>query len=432
MKKFYNYPALLLSKAISRFLYKHPAILFATQRCALRVVSRRLDFATAFQQLKRPEWVSVPGIERSFCLDFEIAGARTDAEVTLAKRIVDSYPRTVVDGKVDSGVGKDTIWKILSDRSYSRMLSIVLSGDPVAVADFFSRVFQSEAVDGFAMGTWYDSSPHRWWLWGAGVVTSIVSLAEACGLVRAECPEQGQIGYALSGDGLEGVLEKLDRHFGFRIESPRIGSARGISVDGRFISRETCSQLYTAERIRQAFDAQVSENAPMHIIEIGGGYGGLCYWLLKLCGNRIKNYYIVDLPATGLVQSYFLGSILNEGIEMYGARNEGARVVLVPHFALNSISSPINIMVNQDSMPEMPSSEVMRYLSWGARHLDGVFLSFNQEAFSIVNGTPQLLVPEYIASYPTYRRISRNTAWDRRGYVEEVYVNDPVESDEIK
>lgn len=417
-----------LCKRISRLLYKHPALLFLTQRTALRVASRYLDLATAFRLLKRPEWVSVPRLERSFCLDFETAGTSTEREISLARRMIDSYVRALADEKEDSGVSEGTIWNVLSDKNYKRMHSTVLSADPKAVAEFFSRVFQSEAVDGFAMGTLYNHSPHQWWLWGAGVVTSIVSLAEACGLIRAECPEQGQIGYALTGDGLTAVLEKLDRHFGFRIESPRVGSARGISVDGRFISRETCSQIYTAERVRQAFDSQVGENAQMDIVEIGGGYGGLCYWLLKLCGKRIKHYYIVDLPATALIQSYVLSLILHQEIELYGTRSEGARVALVPHFALNSIASPVNIMVNQDSMPEMPSSEVARYLDWGARHLDGVFLSFNQEAFSIFNGSPQLLVPECIASYPTYRRISRNTAWDRRGYVEEVYVNDPVES----
>ena len=401
--------------------------MFLAQNIALRAASRYLDFANAFRLLKRPEWMSVPRLDKSFRLDFELAGASTGNEFPLAKRMIDSYVRALADEKENSGVGDGTIWNVLSNHNFRRMHEIVTAGDPKAVADFFSSVFQSEAVDGFAMGTLFNNSPHRWWLWGAGVVTSIVSLAEACGLVRAECPEQGQIGFALRGDGLKAVLEKLDRHFGFRIESPRVGSARGISVDGRFITRETCSQIYTAMRVLQAFDSQAEQNAQMNIVEIGGGYGGLCYWMLKLCGNRIKHYYIVDLPTTALIQSYFLSSILNQEIEMYGTRSEGSKVVLVPHFALNSISSCVNIMVNQDSMPEMPASEVTRYLDWGARHLDGVFLSFNQEAFSIFNGSPQLLVPEYVASFPSYRRISRHTAWDRRGYVEEVYVNHPVQ-----
>ncbi len=399
--------------------------MFLAQNFALRAASRFLDFGNTFRLLKRPEWMSVPRIDKIFRLDFEIAAAGTEREFPLARRMMDSYARALADEKENSGVGDGTIWNVLSSQNYRRMHETVLSGDPKTVADFFCRVFQSEAVDGFAMGTLYNDSPHRWWQWGAGVVTSIVSLAEACGVLRAECPEQGQIGFALTGDGLKAVLEKLDRHFGFRIESPKVGSTRGISVDGRFISRETCSQIHTAMRILQAFDSHAGRNTPMDIVEIGGGYGGLCYWLLKLCGNRIRRYSIVDLPTTSLIQSYFLGSTLNEDIELYGTRNAGARVALIPHFALNSIPSPVNIMINQDSMPEMPSSEVTRYLDWGARNLDGVFVSVNQEAYSIFNGSPQLFVPEFVASFPSYRRISRNTAWDRRGYVEEVYVNQP-------
>jgi len=86
---------------------------------------------------------------------------------------------------------------------------------------------------------------------------------------------------------------------------------------------------------------------------------------------------------------------------MYGTRSERDLVFLVSQFALEAIAAPANIMINQDSKPEMPSSEVMCYLGCGVRHVNGVSLSFNQEAFSIVNGSPQLLVPEYVAAYPT-------------------------------
>jgi hypothetical protein len=243
--------------------------------------------------------------------------------------------------------------------------------------------------------------------------------------LRAECPEQGQIGYALSAEGLPRLLEKLDRHFGCRVESPRIGSARGISVGGRFLSRETCSQIYTAARIQRAFDSRFGHRARMHIVEIGGGYGGLCYWMMKLCGDRIERYHIVDLPATSLIQSWFLGTLLNAKIGFYGERNEDDRVTLWPHFALDRIARTVNVLINQDSMPEMPASEVERYLAWGSRHLEGLLFNLNQEAFSVVKGSPQLFVPGYIASHPSYQLISRNTAWDRRGYVEEIYLNQP-------
>lgn len=407
---------------LSEFLYEHPALLFQAQRIGMQVAARLLDLTAAFRLSKRPEWVSVFRPDRSFTLDFSESPASGANELAFVQRVVESYKRAYAETLGNRGVEDDTIWGVLLEKNYARLHSTVVSGDTIRSAEYLRKVFQTEAVDGFTMGTWFEARPHRWWWWGVGVVTSIIGLAEACGLLRAECPEQGQTGYALSGEGLDGILKKLDHHFGFRIESPRTGSARGIAIQGRFITRETCSQIYTAERVRQAFDCHIGETAPMDIVEIGGGFGGLCYWMLKVCGERVRRYELVDLPATGLIQSYFLGSVLNERIALYGEKREGARISLCPHFALDSIPSPVNIIINQDSMPEMPPSEVERYLDWGSRNLDGIFLSFNQEAYSIVHGRAQLFTPGFFASYPAFRRVSRTPAWDRRGYVEEVYI----------
>jgi len=114
---------------------------------------------------------------------------------------------------------------------------------------------------------------------------------------------------------------------------------------------------------------------PLRIVEIGGGYGGTCYWLRKLMGTRIARYAIVDLPEVSLVQSYFLGSAVAESLVLDGESISGVAspIQLVPHFELEKIDFQPNILINQDSMPEMPESEVDRYLSWGSRSLKGLF-----------------------------------------------------------
>jgi hypothetical protein len=98
----------------------------------------------------------------------------------------------------------------------------------------------------------------------------------------------------------------------------------------------------------------------------------------------------------------------------------------LPHFALDEIKAESDLLINQDSMPEMPLTEIRRYLNWGSQHVNGLFLSFNQEAYSPVHGTPQVLVPDIVANFSNYHRLSRQTSWDRRGYVEEVYRVTPV------
>jgi hypothetical protein len=79
------------------------------------------------------------------------------------------------------------------------------------------------------------------------------------------------------------------------------------------------------------------------------------------------------------------------------------------------------VLINQDSMPEMPLAEVERYLTWGSDNVDGLFFSFNQEAYSPWRGVPQVHVPSVVGRYPRFRRIARNASWVRRGYVEEIY-----------
>ena len=62
-----------------------------------------------------------------------------------------------------------------------------------------------------------------------------------------------------------------------------------------------------------------------------------------------------------------------------------------------------------------------RYLRWASEHLNGLFLSFNQEAYSPFGNVHQVCVPEVVKLFPRFKRLSRDSSWDRRGYVEEVY-----------
>lgn len=174
--------------------------------------------------------------------------------------------------------------------------------------------------------------------------------------------------------------------------------------------------------MREAIERHRVEE-PLNIVEIGGGYGGTCYWMRKIFGERIRRYVIVDLPEGALVQSYFLGSVDPLSLSLYGEKRslEPSSIELLPHFRLQEIDFQPNIVINQDSMPEMPESEVRRYAGWISEQLRGLFFSFNQEAYSPWRGELQTSVPGVLAGYPELSRVSRETSWSRRGYVEEVY-----------
>jgi hypothetical protein len=74
------------------------------------------------------------------------------------------------------------------------------------------------------------------------------------------------------------------------------------------------------------------------------------------------------------------------------------------------------LLINEDSMPEIPESVVKDYLAWVKPKLTGVFFSYNQETHK-----EQTLVAKAVIEAGGYKRLSRHLSWLRRGYVEEVY-----------
>lgn len=417
--------------ALSRLLHRFPRILFGLQRWWLRVGYDILDLTVATRVIRRPEWL------RSYSkpLPSRVAPRVVPDEVSdeiVAARIISSYCKIKLrEHRATLPSLQDSMWGTFLQSEYAALRNLVEEGDIGRLARYLSTIFRSETVNGYTVGSKFDPFPHRWWYLPIGIELSVVTLAESVGIVRAECPEQGQIAYWRSEFTEERLIEELESFFKIRIEAPRTGDSRGIFFGGRFLTLETCSQLYTAHRMRDAINRDLRASAELDIVEIGGGYGGLCYWMHQLLGTRINRYVIVDLPEVNLVQAYFLSSLRTRELILFGEEKAkpGSRIELIPHWTLSDLEWRPNVLINQDSMPEMPEAEVERYVSWGSENVDGLFLSFNQEAFSPWRGIPQVHVPSIISRYPRFRRLSRNPSWARRGYVEEVYTSSVAGSD---
>ena len=414
------------AQALSRLLYRHPRLLFGLQRWWLRVGYEILDLTVATRVIRRPEWLRRHS--RSPPAEFapRVVPSKASDE-TIAARIIASHQQIKLR-ELHSAVPslRDSMWGTFLQQEYAALRLLVEQGDTSGLARYLSTLFRSEAVNGYTYGSSFDPFPHRWWYLPVGIELSAVTLAESVGILRAECPEQGQIAYWRNEHTEEWLIEQLESFFCMRIEAPRTGDARGIFFGGRFLTLETCSQVHTAHRMRDAINREIGPSVELNIVEIGGGYGGLCYWMHQLLGNRINRYVVVDLPEVNLVQAYFLSSIKTRKLLLFGEeRREGeSGIELIPHWSLSDLDLRPNVLINQDSMPEMPQSEVERYLTWGAENLDGIFLSFNQEAYSPWRGIPQVHVPSVVSRYPQFRRIARNASWVRRGYVEEIYQRD--------
>jgi hypothetical protein len=414
------------AQALSRLLHKHPRVLFGLQRRWLRVGYEILDFTVATRVIRRPEWLR--GYSKPLPSEFapRLAPDKASDEM-IAARIISSHRQIKLrEQRAAVPSLQDSMWGTFLQEEYAALRRLVEQGDTGGLARYLSTIFRSEAVNGYTYGSKFDPFPHRWWYLPVGIELSVVTLAESVGILRAECPEQGQIAYWRNEHSEERLIEQLESFFSMRIEAPRTGAARGILFGGRFLTLETCSQIYTAYRMRDAIDREIGASVELNIVEIGGGYGGLCYWMHRLLGTRINRYVVVDLPEVNLVQAYFLSSLETRELLLFGEKKRSgeSRIELTPHWTLSDLDLRPNVLINQDSMPEMPQAEVERYLSWGSDNVDGLFLSFNQEAYSPWRGVPQVHVPSVVGRYPRFRRIARNASWVRRGYVEEIYKRD--------
>jgi hypothetical protein len=70
---------------------------------------------------------------------------------------------------------------------------------------------------------------------------------------------------------------------------------------GQSINANTIRYIYHALLIKKYMEQKFPGKA-LQVVEIGGGYGGLCFWLSKLAPTSIKKYEIFDLDAVTKLQ----------------------------------------------------------------------------------------------------------------------------------
>ncbi|GEM_PF-1511840 len=409
-----------LGRNVSRFLAKSPRLLFRLQGAFLRFGYDVLDLRMANWVIRRPEWL----LNRSEKDLLHLEPARPIEEGAnggIAERLI-ALQRSTLETNDPGLVPADSIWGVLRETHYDSLSTVVKTGDVAGLDRYLGALFRTKAVNGYTYGSTFDSWPHRWNYLPVQIELSVVQLAEALGLIRAECHEQGEVAFWRRLVTEAELIEKLESFFRFRIEQPRFGDPRGVIFGARFLTRETCSHLHSAHKIRLAIERN-GLAAPLDIVEIGGGFGGTCYWLRKVLGDRVRRYVIVDLPEVRFVQAFFLGSAHPDQLVLPSESGDRATspIHLISNNELDKIDFRPNVLINQDSMPEMPESEIVRYLGWANATLDGLFITFNQETLSRGGSEFQVHVPSVVARFPRFKRVSRETSWDRRGYVEEIY-----------
>jgi len=112
-------------------------------------------------------------------------------------------------------------------------------------------------------------------------------------------------------------------------------------------------------------------------------------------------------------------------IVLYGEQRpaDGRAIRVLPGWALSDAPpKAFDLVLNQDSFPEIDSSAVQAYLREIRRTTRGYFLSINHEAETPMGeSSKHLVVSEAIEEVGGFERQYRFPCWVRAGYVEELY-----------
>jgi putative sugar O-methyltransferase len=169
---------------------------------------------------------------------------------------------------------------------------------------------------------------------------------------------------------------------------PQIGNPWGYVIDDTLIAPKALRYHLLASQIRglvSNFDHPV-------IAEIGAGYGGTAYYLLR--GNERLTYIDFDLPEVLTIAAYYLKrSLPHRRIMLWDADSDlGSEqindfdVVLMPNWMLSSLPpNSVDVFLNTFSLSEMPFDTIKHYINQIERTCRNYFLYNNMDRHGVMN-----------------------------------------------
>jgi putative sugar O-methyltransferase len=292
----------------------------------------------------------------------------------------------------------------------------------------FNNMFNSKFIFGLASGDIVKHSDSFLGkkIWNLKYIDSIISLASYLGCTRYESPQQGDYAQYSKID-IENIIDSIENKIKNNISFPNIGSPYGVIIKKTLLTQEDLEHLYAALRIKEYLThlgLLKESNNKFNFLEIGGGYGGLCRWLNILLEKNINTYTIVDLPLISQIQAFFLSNFFKkDNIVLPNEKNHiNSKIILKTNLEyLNDTENNYNIVINQNSMPEMTDEIVEEYLNKISNNNLTYFISFNHEAISVHFNQKQVSVREICEKNPKLKLILRNPSFMRNGYLEEIY-----------
>jgi hypothetical protein len=172
------------------------------------------------------------------------------------------------------------------------------------------------------------------------------------------------------------------------LDSPCIGNPFGCYIDGRFIQGGSDYQHYYATAIGRLVRAEASKC----VVELGAGFGGMAYYLLR--DNLDLTYIDLDLPENAALTAYYLlKAFPDRKIRLFGEvdlRHESIQkgeILILPSFEVGNLpTSSAGLVFNSYSLAEMSQETISTFIAEFERLVceRGYFFHVNHNARSLV------------------------------------------------
>jgi putative sugar O-methyltransferase len=282
-------------------------------------------------------------------------------DTALLERICTAYCKSVEEQKIAPSLCDATAWwQQLRQRSLRPVMSALLAGDLATLRPMYRNFFRDPCSAGLI------SVPY--------------------GMTRAyfgKAIKNVHRHYYLS-DVLHRIeYWKTQTSGQFTLQelaAPQVGNPFGAIIEGTLVEAGAPYRHYCAQQIYRTLSSDEST-----VVEIGGGFGGMAYYLLR---DRTGMKYInFDVPETIALASYYLiRAFPNLTFLLYGEEelNKGAiaqaDVVLLPLFGMTRVPAQIaEASFSSHSMSDISQDAFRDYLNAIARMTKKYFLCMGVE-----------------------------------------------------
>ena len=155
------------------------------------------------------------------------------------------------------------------------------------------------------------------------------------------------------------------------LESPTIGNPYGCYIDEKFVMSGSDYLHYYATAIGRLLKTN-TDSTKRVICEIGGGFGGMAYYLLR---DNNLSYVDFDLPENMSLAAYYLMEAFPEKkVLLYGEFDDKLiskklmseyDIIILPNFCLGAIEDDAcDVFFNSYSLAEMSENTINTYFSF--------------------------------------------------------------------